>query len=108
MYCCTTKLSDCLHGHRYADRHFGTRIIILPPPRLALHGQPVRRAQLVRRHKLRNPRLTLRCYFAAINATVVSSMRFEKPHSLSYQLLTLTRRPETLVKVASKDDECES
>ncbi len=29
-------------------------------------------------------------------------MRFEKPHSLSYQLLTLTSRPETLVSVASK------
>jgi hypothetical protein len=27
-------------------------------------------------------------YFALINATVVSSIRFEKPHSLSYQLDT--------------------
>ena len=44
-------------------------------------------------------------YFAAISATVVSSMRFEKPHSLSYHDETLTRRPETLVRVASKFDE---
>ena len=41
-------------------------------------------------------------YFAAISAIVVSSMRFEKPHSLSYQDETLTKRPETLVRVASK------
>gem|GEM_PF-4113536 len=41
-------------------------------------------------------------YFADINATVVSSMRFEKPHSLSYHDDTLTRRPETLVSVESK------
>ena len=40
-------------------------------------------------------------YFAAISAMVVSSIRFEKPHSLSYQLLTLTSRPETFVSVAS-------
>ena len=44
-------------------------------------------------------------YFAAINATVVSSIRLLNPHSLSYQLETLTRRPETLVSVASKIDE---
>lgn len=41
-------------------------------------------------------------YFAFISATVVSSMRLEKPHSLSYQEDTLTRRPDTLVRVASK------
>src|SRR4051794_37056910 len=41
-------------------------------------------------------------YFADISATVVSSMRFEKPHSLSYHEHTFTRRPETLVSVASK------
>lgn len=41
-------------------------------------------------------------YFAVIKAIVVSSMRFEKPHSLSYHDETLTKRPETLVKVASK------
>ncbi|MNN90420.1 hypothetical protein D3C81_2083650 [compost metagenome] len=40
-------------------------------------------------------------YLADISATVVSSMRFEKPHSLSYQDETLTRRPETLVSDAS-------
>ena len=46
-----------------------------------------------------------RGYFADINATVVSSIRLLNPHSLSYQLETLTRRPETLVSVASKIDE---
>jgi hypothetical protein len=41
-------------------------------------------------------------YFAAINATVMSSMRLEKPHSLSYQLSTFTRVPPmTRVWVAS-------
>ena len=44
-------------------------------------------------------------YFAAINATVASSIRLLKPHSLSYQLETLTSRPETFVSVASKIDE---
>ena len=44
-------------------------------------------------------------YLAFISATVVSSMRFEKPHSLSYQDDTLTRRPETLVRVESKFDD---
>src|SRR3974390_2836129 len=43
---------------------------------------------------------------AFISATVASSMRLLNPHSLSYQLLTLTRRPDTLVNVASKIDEC--
>ncbi len=46
-----------------------------------------------------------RNYLAFISATVVSSMRFEKPHSLSYHDDTLTRRPDTLVKVESKFDE---
>jgi hypothetical protein len=41
-------------------------------------------------------------YLAAISATVVSSMRFEKPHSLSYHDDTFTRRPDTLVRVESK------
>jgi hypothetical protein len=41
-------------------------------------------------------------YLAFISATVVSSIRLEKPHSLSYQLDTLTSRPLTLVRVASK------
>jgi hypothetical protein len=41
-------------------------------------------------------------YFAVIRATVVSNMRLLKPHSLSYHDDTLTRRPETLVRVASK------
>ena len=44
-------------------------------------------------------------YFAVIKATVVSSMRLLKPHSLSYHDETLTRRPETLVSVASKFDD---
>jgi len=34
-----------------------------------------------------------RIYFAAISASVMSSMRLEKPHSLSYQLSTLTIVP---------------
>ncbi len=42
-------------------------------------------------------------------ASVVSSMRLEKPHSLSYQAHTLTSVPSmTLVSVASKIDECGS
>src|SRR5437867_9192439 len=57
-----------------------------------------RSSSAVLRHRSMN-------YFAAISATVVSSMRFEKPHSLSYHDETLTRRPETLVRVASKFDE---
>ena len=41
-------------------------------------------------------------HFAFANASVMSSMRFEKPHSLSYQLSTLTRVPSiTRVWVAS-------
>ena len=47
-------------------------------------------------------------YFAAISATVVSSIRLEKPHSLSYQLDTFTRRPATLVSVASNVDDAGS
>src|SRR5690606_29988499 len=46
-----------------------------------------------------------RNYRAAIKATVVSSIRLEKPHSLSYQLETLTRLPMTFVSVASKTDD---
>lgn len=42
---------------------------------------------------------------AAISATVVSSIRLLKPHSLSYQLDTFTRRPDTFVSVESKIDE---
>src|SRR5204863_41962 len=40
-------------------------------------------------------------HLALMSATVVSSIRFENPHSLSYQLDTLTSRPDTLVSVAS-------
>ena len=41
-------------------------------------------------------------YFAAISASVVSSMRLLKPHSLSYQAQTLTSVPPmTCVSVAS-------
>ena len=47
-------------------------------------------------------------YFAVINATVVSNMRLEKPHSLSYQLPTLTKRPDTLVKLESYEDDAGS
>src|SRR6266853_3802802 len=45
-------------------------------------------------------------YFAFINATVTSSIRLLKPHSLSYQEDTFTSVPaDTLVRVASKIDE---
>lgn len=44
-------------------------------------------------------------HLADIKATVVSNIRFEKPHSLSYQLETLTRLPDTFVKVESKVEE---
>jgi hypothetical protein len=44
-------------------------------------------------------------YFAATSATVVSSMRLENPHSLSYQDDTFTSTPSALVRVASKIDE---
>src|SRR4051812_14767100 len=49
-----------------------------------------------------------RPYFAAIQARVTSSMRLEKPHSLSYQLETFTRRPDTFVRVESKVEEAGS
>jgi len=41
---------------------------------------------------------------AFISATVVSSMRFEKPHSLSFRDDTLTRRPDAFVSIESKFD----
>src|SRR5436853_5246084 len=44
-------------------------------------------------------------YRAAIKAIVVSSMRLENPHSLSYHEDTLTSLPETLVRVASNTEE---
>src|SRR5690606_41482250 len=40
-------------------------------------------------------------YLADISATVVSSMRFGRPHSLSYHDDTLTSLPDTLVSVES-------
>ena len=54
---------------------------------------------------LHNEWRAFHAYFAPINATVVSNIRLLKPHSLSYQLETLTRLPDTLVRVASKVDE---
>src|SRR4029453_522988 len=42
------------------------------------------------------------------HASVVSSMRFEKPHSLSYHEHTLTVVSMTLVMVASYPEECGS
>src|SRR5690606_13956986 len=48
-------------------------------------------------------------YLADISAMVVSSMRLEKPHSLSYQEQTFTRVPPmTWVRVASYTDLCGS
>src|SRR5512132_127640 len=49
-----------------------------------------------------------RRHFAFIKATATSSMRLLNPHSLSYQLDTLTRRPETLVSVESNVDDAGS
>src|SRR5258708_39683286 len=54
------------------------------------------------------PAAVITVYLALISAMVVSSMRLENPHSLSYQEQTLTSRPETLVSVESKVEECES
>ena len=46
---------------------------------------------------------------ALAQASVVSIMRLEKPHSLSYQANTFTSVPSmTFVSVASKIDECGS
>jgi hypothetical protein len=47
-------------------------------------------------------------FFAAIRAIVVSSIRLENPHSLSYQLDTFTRRPDTFVSVESNVDDAGS
>src|SRR5262245_34475402 len=52
--------------------------------------------------------LDAEAYFALANTNQVSSMRFEKPHSLSYQDDTFTSRPDTLVSVASNEDEAGS
>src|SRR4249920_3459322 len=56
------------------------------------------------------PRVTSHgSYLAFINATVVSSIRLLKPHSLSYQAETFTSVPSTtLVRVASNVLECAS
>ena len=49
-----------------------------------------------------------RHYLAFINALVVSNIRQEKPHSLSYQDSTFTRLPMTRVWVESKVEEAGS
>ncbi len=49
-----------------------------------------------------------RAHFAFTSATVVSSMRLLKPHSLSYHAETFTSRPETFVSVASNVDDAGS
>jgi|GEM_PF-7013924 len=47
-----------------------------------------------------------RVYLTAIIAAAVSSMRQEKPHSLSYQLMTRTKVPSmTFVSFSAKMDE---
>ena len=54
------------------------------------------------RSAMRSSFIALRTYAARDQASVVSSMRLEKPHSLSYQAHTLTSVPPmTLVMVAS-------
>ena len=62
------------------------------------YGPGHRRRPLEHRHRWdsggRQPAFT--------SATVVSSIRFENPHSLSYQATTLTKRPSmTLVRLES-------
>jgi hypothetical protein len=47
-------------------------------------------------------------YFAAISAIATSSIRFENPHSLSYQLHAFTSRPDTYVSVESNVDDAGS
>src|SRR5437773_3983735 len=59
----------------------------------------------VRREWIGHDRKRCRSYFAAISAIVASSIRLEKPHSLSYHAETLTSRPETFVSVASNTEE---
>ena len=44
-------------------------------------------------------------YLACINAAVASNIRQLKPHSLSYQAMTFTKLPITVVCLASKFDE---
>src|SRR5690348_12147624 len=56
----------------------------------------------------RRDRAPGRRHLAAISATVTSSIRFEKPHSLSYQLDAFTSRPDTFVSVASNVDDAGS
>ena len=70
----------------------------------ALIGQPPKKMPHSSKRGIFGTDLTggLGNYLAAINATVVSSMRFEKPHSLSYHDDTLTNRPDTFVRVESK------
>jgi hypothetical protein len=74
-------------------------------PRLALQGKTIQRAQSMLcdppLHPPARGKELFHYYFAVINATVVSSMRLEKPHSLSYQLPTLTNVPDTLVSDSS-------
>jgi hypothetical protein len=43
-----------------------------------------------------DPTYVLCCYPSLPIATAVSAMRLEKPHSLSYQASTRTRRPSTI------------
>src|ERR1700739_842082 len=82
-----------------AARH-GTRVTAEAPTRVGTK-KPLRGAGFLCRR--RNVDEAAYCAFAS--ATAVSSMRVEKPHSLSYQLDTFTRRPATFVSVASNVDE---
>ncbi len=62
------------------------------------HNDPVRHQTLPNGSAIHRPER----FQAFINAIVVSSMRFEKPHSLSYQDNTLTNVPPmTFVSVES-------
>ena len=107
---------DLRHARRSAPR-----AIRRPPARLLRHrrrdrggrapaGQPARPADRGAADWARAARpWSFRSrHFALISATVVSSIRFEKPHSLSYQLDTLTSRPDTLVSVESNVEDAGS
>src|SRR5690606_33498813 len=61
----------------------------------------VKRAGYPARIKFGTCQPCLKAYLAAINATVVSSMRLEKPHALSHQDDTVTSGTDTLVRPAS-------
>jgi hypothetical protein len=91
------RVSFCeIKGFTEQKETLGSAVLTAPDPNAASSKKKPRQTGL--------PQTTRqgRFYFAAISASVVSSMRFEKPHSLSYQAPTLTSVPPiTCVSVAS-------